>query len=272
MSFHVAGVGWVYSGDDLLPVLRKPDPVPEAYEAMQARMDVYRERCRLERERERTPEPWPEPEIPMRVVAAGAAPNAPARLLSALKAGGWRFVVTYARGTLTPARDGFSGRGADRVAKHYPAKVVGSWAIRAARGPDRAVAFWHESGGKLSAQAVLRWGDAPARWIGMQEFERSLVMAQSAEEKVAEMADLAESAGVLTHAAVVALRESGLIPTPAQFARAAALREAREVYMAQGLRTGNLNTAEVEALALRWAALIETGSPYTGASFRGVVE
>lgn len=172
MTFHVRGVGWVYTGADLLPRVHRPGTVPEDYEEHQTRMALYRERLREERERASAPPPpWPAPEVPMRVVEPGAAPRAVARLLGALRGAGWRTVLTYARGTLTPARDGHTGQGAERRRKHYPAVVVGSWAVRAAHGGRRAVAIWHERGGKVSAQGVLLFGDSPARWVGIKEFE-----------------------------------------------------------------------------------------------------
>ena len=120
-------------------------------------------------------EPWPSPEIPMRVVELGSCPSAPARLVSRLVRADWRVVVTYARGTLSVARDGFTGTGAEKRPKHYPARIVGSWAVRAGAPGRRAVAIWHVGAdGKLSAQGVLRWGDSPAHWIGMQQFEREI--------------------------------------------------------------------------------------------------
>lgn len=174
MSFHVFRVGWVYTGLDLLPAVHRP--LPEAVHADPEReREVLGEILRARRERENPPwSPWPEPEIPMRVVDAGAAPGGVARLLSRLRSAEWRSVVTYARGTLSRARDGFTGTGASKRPKHYPAVVVGSWAIRAARGNRRAVAIWHERAGKLESQGVLTWGDAPARWVGVQEFEKGM--------------------------------------------------------------------------------------------------
>ena len=107
-------------------------------------------------------QPWPQPEIPMRVVELGSVPSAPARLVSRLVRADWRVVVTYARGN-TIAAYGRVGR------------VIGSWAVRAGAPGRRAVAIWHVDGkGKLSAQGVLRWGDSPAHWIGMQQFEREI--------------------------------------------------------------------------------------------------
>lgn len=174
MTSHVPGVGWVYTGLDLLPRVHRAGSLPEDYDACRARMDAYRERCRVEREREWTAQPWPAPEVPMRVVEPGVAPDAVLRVLKALQAAQWRFVVTYARGTLTPARDGFSGKGAAKVAKHYPAKVVDSWALRAGCAGRRAVAIWHGYNGKLTSEGVLCWGDAPARWVGITEFMRGV--------------------------------------------------------------------------------------------------
>lgn len=107
-------------------------------------------------------QPWPSPEVPMRVVELGSVPNTPARLVRALVRADWRVVVTYARGN-TIGRYGRTGR------------VVGSWAVRAGSGSRRAVAIWHaDSGNRLSAQGVLRWGDSPAHWVGMQQFEREI--------------------------------------------------------------------------------------------------
>ena len=174
-ALHVFRVGWIR---DPGHEVRLHDPhhfqalVYEDPEAARARVaEVLRKRA----EAENPPhEPWPAPEVPMRVVEAGAVPGAPARLLSLLVARGWRVVVTYARGTLTCARDGFTGKGADRRAKHYPAVVVGSWALRASAPGRRAVAIWHERGGKFSAQGVLVFGDRPAQWIGVKAFEEGL--------------------------------------------------------------------------------------------------
>ena len=142
------------------------DNRPEQQIVREVDPDAERERLAellRERRRAQTPgwQPWPAPEVPMRVVAPGSTSGGVARLLSALRSAEWRSAVTYARGTLPGAR-GRRGR------------VVGSWAVRAAKGSRRAVAIWHESGGKLTAQGVLVWGDRYAEWIGVQEFERGL--------------------------------------------------------------------------------------------------
>jgi hypothetical protein len=175
MSWHVFRVGWVHEPDPTLGIrVHSPDQVRVYEDPATARARVA-EVLRKRAEAENPPyEPWPAPEVPMRIVEAADVPSAPASLSSALRAAGWSVVVTYARGTLTRARDGFTGRGADRRSKHYPAKIVGSWAVRAASPGRRAVAIWHESGGKLAAQAVLCWGDAPARWIGVEAFKKGL--------------------------------------------------------------------------------------------------
>lgn len=115
--------------------------------------------------------PWPAPAIPMREVDGATLSGGPARLLSRLRAAQWRVVVTHCRGTLTEARDGFTGKGAERRPKHYPAKIVDSWAVRAGKGNRRAVAIWHGVSGKLTSEGVLVWGDRYAQWIGLREFE-----------------------------------------------------------------------------------------------------
>lgn len=108
-------------------------------------------------------QPWPAPEIPMYVVEPGALRNAPARLLSRLRVAGWRSVVTYARGTTFDAQK-------------RPGRVVGSYAIRSSLGNRRSVAVWWEGDkGRLEEpRGVLVWGDRPAQWIGIREFEREV--------------------------------------------------------------------------------------------------
>lgn len=106
--------------------------------------------------------PWPAPEVPMRIVEPGALKNAPARLLSRLRVAGWRSVVTYARGTTFDAQK-------------RPGAVVSSWAIRAAKGNRRIVAIWWERAtGRYESRGVLTWGDRPAVWLGLREFERGI--------------------------------------------------------------------------------------------------
>lgn len=104
---------------------------------------------------------WPKPEVAMRVVEAGALRGAPARVLKALRSAGWRTVVTYARGTTFDAQ-------------RRPGAVVGSWAIRAAKGKRRATAIWWERNGRLESRSVLVWGDRPAQWVGISEFEKGI--------------------------------------------------------------------------------------------------
>lgn len=169
-------VGWLDVRPSQWPVgrVRKPDPEPVHVDPEQERARVA-ELVRARHERENPPyEPWPEPEVRMRTVEGADVPDAPARLARRLQSAGWRVAVTYARGTWERARDGFTGKGADRRAKHYPGKVIGSYAVRASKPDRRAVAIWHEQAGRLSAHKVLVLGDGPARWIGIQEFERGL--------------------------------------------------------------------------------------------------
>lgn len=174
---HVGGHGWIDVSPSEWEWLRVHGPDLEA-----RHVDPDEDRMRaakLVRARIEAEHPpfqlWPTPEVPMRVIAPGSVPGAPARLLSRLRSAGWTVVVTYARGTVTLARDGFSGRGADKTPKHYPAKIVGSYALRCSLGVRRAVAIWWEGGaGRLDPQGVLVWGDRYAQWIGIQEFERGL--------------------------------------------------------------------------------------------------
>lgn len=161
----VLGVGRVDCRPSRLPPVHRPDPFPTYVD------DPVAERARIaervaERMRVEPPWPgypvWPAPEVPMRVVEAGSVPNAPRGLLSKLRAHGWRVVVTYARGRTFNAQ-------------RRPGKLTDSWAVRAAVGPRRAVGVWTgPPGGKLTAGGVLVFGDRPARWIGVQEFERGL--------------------------------------------------------------------------------------------------
>lgn len=105
---------------------------------------------------------WPAPEVPMRIVEPGSLKSGPARLLRSLRAAEWRSVVTYARGTIFDAQK-------------RPGAVVSSWAIRAAKGNRRIVAIWWErTPGKLESKGVLVWGDRPAVWLGLREFEREI--------------------------------------------------------------------------------------------------
>lgn len=98
----------------------------------------------------------------MRVVEAGSAPETVARRLRALRAAGWRSVVTYARGTTFDAQ-------------RRPGRVLSSWAVRCARGNARRVAIWWQAAdGKLTSRGVLAWGDRHAQWIGVAEFDREV--------------------------------------------------------------------------------------------------
>lgn len=107
-------------------------------------------------------EPWPAPEVPMRAVEPGALRGTPARLLSKLRSADWRAVVTYARGTTFDAQ-------------RRPGAVIGSWALRASKGNRRMVAIWWErTPGKLQTKGVLVWGDRPAQWVGVSEFEEEI--------------------------------------------------------------------------------------------------
>lgn len=74
-----------------------------------------------------------------------------------------------------------------------------------------------------------------------------------------ELREVGKAVAEITGVVVEEPREQ-LVPSPAQWARAQALREAREVYMPVGQSTGTLRVEEVEQLTLRWARLIETGS------------
>jgi hypothetical protein len=98
----------------------------------------------------------------MRIIEPGAVKKAPARLLNALRIAGWRSVVTYARGTVFDAQK-------------RPGAVVSSWAIRAGKDNRRIVAIWWErTAGKFESKGVLAWGDRPAAWIGLREFEKEI--------------------------------------------------------------------------------------------------
>lgn len=136
-------------------IVREVDPDHER--------EVLAEVLRARRERENPPHrPWPAPEVPMLVVAPGAAPRPVARLLSRLRSAGWRTVVTYARGTTFDAQ-------------RRPGRVVGSFALRTASGNRRAVAiWWQDEAGKLTSKGVLVWGDRFAQWIGVEAFEGEL--------------------------------------------------------------------------------------------------
>lgn len=136
-------------------IVREVDPERER--------EVLAEVLRMRRERENPPhQPWPLPEVSMRVINAGAAPRAVARLLSRLRAAQWRSVVTYARGTTFDAQ-------------RRPGRVVGSFALRTASGNRRAVAiWWQDEAGKLTSRKVLVWGDRFAQWIGIEAFEEGL--------------------------------------------------------------------------------------------------
>lgn len=107
---------------------------------------------------------WPEPEVPMRIVAPGVLGKSPARLLSKLRSASWAVVVTYAKGATFDAQ-------------RRPGRIVGSYALRCAKGNRRAVAIWWEGQAdpsKLESQGVLVWGDRFAQWIGIKEFEGGL--------------------------------------------------------------------------------------------------
>jgi hypothetical protein len=86
----------------------------------------------------------------------------------------------------------------------------------------------------------------------------------SQQRQDAELQEMAEATQALARAVVEEVRE--LAPSPAQWARAHALTEAREwAEFVQGvmpwdeLRDGARGQQQIEALALRWAKLIETG-------------
>jgi hypothetical protein len=173
---HLPGLGWVDTDPEgwFMHRVHKPDPEPRYVDPEEERARVA-VAMRAWRDAQHPPYvPWPDPEVPMRVIAPGSLPSAPARLLSALRSAQWRVVVTYARGTATEAREGFTGKGAQKRPKHYPAKIVGSYALRASLGVRRAVAVWWDSAGRVEPQGVLVWGDQYAKWVGIQEFERSL--------------------------------------------------------------------------------------------------
>lgn len=79
-----------------------------------------------------------------------------------------------------------------------------------------------------------------------------------------ELAEMGEAVQVIARTAVEELRE--LAPSPQQWARAQALREAREwTEFVQGvqpwdeLRDGVGGQRQIEAMAPRWATFIETG-------------
>jgi hypothetical protein len=161
----VLGVGRVDCRPNRLPPVHRPDPEPRHVDDPEAERIRIAERVH---ERMRVDPPWPDypawpaPEVPMRVIAAGSLPSAPAKLLSKLRSASWVVVVTYARGSVPDAQ-------------RRPGRVVGSFALRCRRGDRRAVAIWWQSmAGKLETQGVLVWGDRAAEWIGVQEFERGL--------------------------------------------------------------------------------------------------
>lgn len=160
---HVFGFGWI----DVRPSepnyrIHKPDPEPRYCDPDQERAEVS-ERLRLRRIADNPPrQPWPQPEIPMRVLAPGALPQSPARLLGKLQAAGWAVVVTYCRGT-SPDR------------QRRPGRVLDSYALRSSLRNRRAVAFWTgPPSGKLTSDGVLLWGDRTMKWVGVKEFEGGL--------------------------------------------------------------------------------------------------
>lgn len=164
MAFHVRGFGWVYEVSDLWRDMTRvvdPEPFPRYVDPEQERARVAERMRQRELERNPPPRPWPAPEVPMRVVEGGSAPNVVRAALVWMGAAGWRSIVTYARGTSI-------GRGGK------PGAVVGSWAIRSARGASRAVAIWEERAGKLTSKGVLRFGDRSAAWVGATEFKREV--------------------------------------------------------------------------------------------------
>jgi len=161
----VPGFGVVDCRPSRLPPVRRPDPFPTYVDDPEGERARIAERV-AERMRVEPPWPgypvWPAPEVPMRVVEAGSTPSAPRGLLSKLRSAEWRVVVTYARGRSFNAQ-------------RRPGRVTDSWAVRAALGARRAVGVWTgPPGGKLTSGGVLVFGDVPARWIGVQEFERGL--------------------------------------------------------------------------------------------------
>lgn len=87
------------------------------------------------------------------------------------------------------------------------------------------------------------------------------------ERDTQERDEIVEDLRIIASAAVAELRER-LIPSPAQWARAQALREAREWVEAtaagpyaivDGALVTEASSSLVEQLALRWARLIESG-------------
>ena len=160
---HVFGFGWI----DVEPSnwlasqpIYRPDPEPRHCDPERERAEVA-ERLRLRKIADNPPrQPWPAPEVPMRVLAPGSIPSAPAKLLRSLRSLGWAVVVTYARGTSPNAQ-------------RRPGRVLDSYALRSSFRNRRAVAFWTgPPGGRLTSDGVLLWGDRHMQWVGVQEFER----------------------------------------------------------------------------------------------------
>lgn len=83
-----------------------------------------------------------------------------------------------------------------------------------------------------------------------------------------EVAELIDEVSQVVRAAVDQIRDGSIAPSPAQWARAQALREARawvefvvSASADEGQEVGGAEAQRVvEAVALRWAGLIETGS------------
>ncbi len=81
-------------------------------------------------------------------------------------------------------------------------------------------------------------------------------MARTGLEPDDELREMAEATQVLARTVVEELRE--LLPTPAQWARARALTEAREMWT-RALPDDETAAQQIELLALRWSRFIETG-------------
>jgi len=72
-----------------------------------------------------------------------------------------------------------------------------------------------------------------------------------------ELQEMAEATQVLARTVVEEVR--GAVPSPSQWARAQALREARAWCAELNKVRANVSATDIEAYALRWATFIETG-------------
>jgi hypothetical protein len=164
---HVPGSGWVDTRpEEWQPAICNPGRLP-VYVVGDPEVERERVSARVaERMRVEPPWPgypaWPAPVVSCLVVPEGQWPSVVARRVGALEVANWRAVVTYARGTTFDAQ-------------RRPGGVVDSWAIRTRHQFDlrRAVALW-VGDGKLSSAGVLRFGDAPLRWITITDFAKEL--------------------------------------------------------------------------------------------------